>query len=231
MRQFVVTILYLIIVISLYIIWNYPKEGFQNNTPDLEIVIANYEEDIEWVNKIPRTLYTKLTIYNKGKPKNYDSLVKKGAKVYSLPNIGREGHTYYKHIYDNYDNLADYTIFLQGNPFDHSPNIISNLNKYVNNRYLNIDFEFLSETVYNCNLNGCIHHKNLPLIEIYEKLFNKRKEYMEFKFGAGAQFIVSKKKILQRPKEFYLKIVEMLDNNINPIEGFVIERFHNLIFN
>ena len=39
-----------------------------------------------------------------------------------------------------------------------------------------------------------------------------------------------KKKILQRPKEFYLKIVEMLDKDINPIEGFVIERFHKIIF-
>ena len=32
-----------------------------------------------------------------------------------------------------FDNLEDYTIFLQGNPFDHSPNIISNLNYYINN--------------------------------------------------------------------------------------------------
>ena len=53
---------------------------------------------------------------------------------------------------------------------------------------------------------------------------------MEFIFGAGAQFIVSKKQILKRPKEFYLKIVEMLQYSINPIEGFVIERFHKLIF-
>ena len=184
------------------------------------IVVARYNENLEWIKQ-----FLNVIVYNKGNPLTDDF------NEILLNNVGREGHTYYKHIYDNYDNLADYTIFLQGNPFDHSPNIISNLNKYVNNRYLNIDFEFLSETVYNCNLNGCIHHKNLPLIEIYEKLFNKRKEYMEFKFGAGAQFIVSKKKILQRPKEFYLKIVEMLDNNINPIEGFVIERFHNLIFN
>ena len=57
------------------------------------------------------------------------------------------------------------------------------------------------------------------------------REKMNFKFGAGAQFIVSKKNILQRPKNFYLKIIVMLENNINPIEGFVIERFHNLIFN
>ena len=96
---------------------------------------------------------------------------------------------------------------------------------------MSIDFEFLSERILDCNLDGCIRHKGLPLINVYEKLFNERKKSMKFKFGAGAQFIVSKKKILQRPKEFYLKIVEMLENHISPIEGFVIERFHNLIFN
>lgn len=53
---------------------------------------------------------------------------------------------------------------------------------------------------------------------------------MDFQFGAGAKFIVSKNKILQRPKEFYLKIVEILQNEINPIERYVIERFHKLIF-
>ena len=53
---------------------------------------------------------------------------------------------------------------------------------------------------------------------------------MKFRFGAGAQFIVSKKRILHKSKAFYSKIVKMLDTNINPIEGFVIERFHELIF-
>ncbi len=53
---------------------------------------------------------------------------------------------------------------------------------------------------------------------------------MKFIFGAGAQFIVSKKCILNRPKSFYSKIVEILENDVNPIEGFVIERFHKIIF-
>jgi hypothetical protein len=184
------------------------------------IVVARYNEDLEWTKN-----FSNVIVYNKGNPLSDDFNEK------YLNNVGREGHTYYKHIYDNYDNLADYTIFLQGNPFDHSPNIISNLNKYVNNTNLSIDFEFLSESILNSNLKGCPHHSGLPLIETYEKLFGERNENMKFIFGAGAQFIVSKKKILQRPKEFYLKIVEMLDKNINPIEGFVIERFHKLIFN
>jgi hypothetical protein len=146
-----------------------------------------------------------------------------------LDNVGREGHTYYKYIYDNYDNLEDYTVFLQGNPFDHSPNILFNLHQYVNNKELNIEFEFLSERIINLNLVECKCHYGLPLREIYEKLFDEKKHNLEFSFGAGAQFIVSKKQILKRPKEFYLKIVKMLQNNISPVEGYVIERFHKLI--
>jgi hypothetical protein len=46
----------------------------------------------------------------------------------------------------------------------------------------------------------------------------------------GAQFIVSRKIILQKPKEFYLNIIKILELNIDPIEGYVIERFHKLIF-
>ena len=41
---------------------------------------------------------------------------------------------------NNYENLADYTIFLQAIPFDHYPNIISNLNKYINSIDLSINF-------------------------------------------------------------------------------------------
>jgi hypothetical protein len=183
------------------------------------IIVARYNENVEWSKQFPNVI-----IYNKGDKLN------NGYNEILLSNVGREGHTYYKYIYDNYDNLDDYTIFLQGNPFDHSPNIITNLIRYLNDKNLNIDFEFLSENILDCNLNGCKHHKGIPLIDTYEYLFNERKENMEFIFGAGAQFIVSKKTILKRPRSFYLKIIQLLENDINPIEGFVIERFHKIIF-
>jgi Protein of unknown function (DUF3431) len=182
-------------------------------------VIARYNENIEWTKQ-----FSNVIVYNKGSELNddYNEIL--------LPNVGREGHTYYKHICDNYENLADYTIFLQGNPFDHSPNIISNLNKYINDANLRIHFEFLSETIVDCNLNNCLYHPGLPLKNVYNILFNKSENDITFKFGAGAQFIVSKKAILSRDKSFYCKIVEMLENDISPIEGYVIERFHKLIF-
>jgi len=180
------------------------------------IVVARYNENIDWTKD-----FSNVIIYNKGSPLDIQNEI-------ILNNVGKEGHTYYTYICEHYEKLNDYTIFLQGNPFDHSPDIVSLLNHYTTNK-LNIDFNFLSPDI-KCYLSGCHHHSGLPLIDVYEKLFNKKKTNMEFVFGGGAQFIVSKSNILKKPKSFYLKIVQMLENDINPIEGFVIERFHKLIF-
>ncbi len=187
-------------------------------TPTTTIVIARYNENVEWSNE-----FRNVVICNKGDPlpDQYNQLF--------LQNVGREGHTYYKYIYDNYDNLSDYIIFLQGNPFDHSPNIITNLRKYVDDPNLNIQFEFLSERILKCNLSGCKYHPGIPLINVYEKLFDTRLTRLDFIFGAGAQFIVAKQNILKHPKQFYYRIIQLLQNSVNPIEGYVIERFHKLI--
>lgn len=187
----------------------------------IDIVIARYNENIEWSKQFPNVI-----IYNKGKPLDNSYNVKE------MINVGKEGHTYYKHIYDNYDNLTDYIVFLQGNPFDHSPNIIPNLKRLINSDRLKNDFYFLSEKILGCNLTGCKYHhpSRLPILEIYKHLFDCNKTEMQFEFGAGAQFIVSKKIILKKPKSFYLKIVKLLEHSKNPFEGYVIERFHKLIF-
>lgn len=198
----------------------------------MKIIVARYNEDISWT-----FLFKNVIIYNKGvklSSNSSSSVLNNKINEIPLPNVGREGHTYYKYIYDNYHNLDDYTIFLQGNPFDHSPNIIKHLlqiqQDHENNQFIPIDFTYLSEKIIHCNLSGCIHHRGIPLIKVYEHLFNERKTNMKFIFGAGAQFMVSREQILSRPKDFYLKIIKLLDHNISPIEGYVIERFHKLIF-
>jgi hypothetical protein len=55
-------------------------------------------------------------------------------------------------------------------------------------------------------------------------------EHNECIFGAGAQFIVSKNKILQHHPNFYENIIKMLDYTTDPLEGYDIERFHKYIF-
>ena len=64
------------------------------------IIVARYNENVEWTKEFPNVI-----IYNKGSNLGYNY-----NEVF-LNNVGREGHSYYKYIYDNYENLAEYTIY------------------------------------------------------------------------------------------------------------------------
>lgn len=196
--------------------------------PDtFQIVVARYKEDVSWTKP-----FSNVVIYDK----SGDSFPTTSHPTIYLPNIGREGHTFYKHIVDNYDSLPPYICFLQGHPFDHFPRLLAVLyfirctrGKCLENR----SFVPLSKCLISCTLNGCKYHPRLPLKQVYNTLFaNEKNRYppASILFGPGGQFIVSRQRILARPKPFYQQIVKMLEHSVNPIEGYVIERFHYLIF-
>ena len=184
----------------------------------MQIVVARYYEDISWTNQ-----FENVVIYNKGARLNLKNEI-------PLVNVGREPHTYYKHICDNYDNLADYTVFLQGNPFDHSPNIIERLKNLSD---FKSDFEFLSEWIITDTLEkqSAFYYLCRNLINTYKRIFGSPHEPGQlFTFGAGAQFIVSKECILKNPKCFYENIVEILNYHACPMEAYDLERLHKYIF-
>lgn len=94
-----------------------------------EIVVARYNEDLAWLNKLDDNII--ITVYNKGE-NNIVKINKPNVKIIKLPNIGRESHTYLHHIISNYDNLADQIIFCQGDSIFHSPNFLD----LINSRHL-----------------------------------------------------------------------------------------------
>lgn len=184
-----------------------------------KIIVSRYNENIDWVGSI---LTDDVIIYNKGNP-DID------IPYLRLSNVGREQHTFFTYIYDNYDSLCEYTIFLQGNPFDHCKNVIEEINNIIINKE-HFDFKFLSDWIIDCNLISCRYHQGLPLINVYSELFTFDRN-LHFQFGAGGQYIVSRENIHKHSKDFYKKCIEMLKTSINPIEGFCFERFTSLIFN
>lgn len=192
-----------------------------NKNKSIAIVVARYNEDVEWTRQFPNVF-----IMNKGE-KLFDNF-----NQIFLNNVGREGHSYYSYIYNNYNILSDYTIFLQGYPFDHSPNIIEKLYKYLNNKELDIDFAFLSEFILRSSLDEQLSVRQCCNIhKTWENVFGIKSYNREFEYGTGAQFIVSKERILQREKAFYKNIIEILEYSSDPFEGHDIERFHKYIFN
>lgn len=85
----------------------------------MHIVVARYNEP--WVNVVQlyglfaKTFsskhHIKLFVYNKGAEECDDDTIRNIATIVKLPNVGRETHTYLYHIYENYHDLADFTVF------------------------------------------------------------------------------------------------------------------------
>ena len=204
--------------------------------------MSRYFENVNWSNLLYNNM--DVIIYNKGDALtiNADGMKPILSKQINLPNVGREGHTIYYHICNMYDSLLslspkelsnEYIVFLQGNPFDHSPNLFQNLQN-IQNRNDPFDFEYLSET---CDTSDFLkeinlHWKCFNIHNTYNRIFcdNNENVNKEFYFCEGAQFVVSKKSLLKHSKSFYENIVAILDKTIDPMEGYNIERFHNVIF-
>jgi hypothetical protein len=121
------------------------------------MVVAKYHENIDWLDNVN---FSKI-IYNKSS--NLDPT------YVNLDNVGLEAHTYLHHIITRWDDLADFTIFTQADPFCHSYNflnIISHLEK--NLEIFNKPF-----------LNFCDYIPCEGNIEEYRKNGNLRREIRE----------------------------------------------------
>jgi hypothetical protein len=97
--------------------------GSKFNKSDISLIIARYNENIDWL--LP---YNDISIiYNKSSEE-----IKNFKNIKNIENIGREGHTYLYHIINNYNNLTNYNIFLQGGPFDHNETLLYGIDNYFN---------------------------------------------------------------------------------------------------
>ena len=72
---------------------------------EYKIVVARYNENIDWIND------DNIQVYNKGT--QLDNSI-------PLENVGREAHTYLHYIITNYGNLPDVVVFTQGSIAEHN---------------------------------------------------------------------------------------------------------------
>jgi hypothetical protein len=88
-----------------------------------ELVISVFDKDLSWLDKVSKEVLIKK--YRKGSNLNLDG------EIYLSNNVGRDVHTFFYHILNNYDNLADITFFSQDYPFDHIENYVEIINSDV----------------------------------------------------------------------------------------------------
>jgi hypothetical protein len=176
----------------------------------IDIVVARYKENVEWTRAAPYNVI----IYNKGP-------YLEGSRP--RPLIGREPMTFLHHIIANWYTLADYTAFVQGNPFDHAPNLPGQLYEFEANP---TGFRHLGEIYLVCDRDGWPQHGGLAMGK-YADMIGIHSD--TFPFVVGQQFIVSRERIHARPIEFYQKMAATIE--LEPYEvPWVYERIWELVF-
>ena len=212
-----------------------------------EIVIAAYDKPTNWLINLNSDI--KKTIYRKG-----NALSLADNEILIEPNVGRCVHTFFSHIYHNYDNLSDYTFFVQDYPFDHWGNLIDIINGDTNDitnkasliiggyfgfhnntlgSALNMSQskQFDNGNVLVCLSNGHPQDTN-PKIDInkYWNLLFSSPEFPPplYEFIPGGHFVITKEHVHIRRKEFYKKIIDLLEEDITA--PWMIERLECYIF-
>lgn len=121
----------------------------------MELVVSRYQESTTWL-----SAYKSLTVTI------YDKSGEPGPN--SLPNQGREAHTWLHHIVTRYDTLADLTIFLQGSPFDHVPDLFEKIWSLSDR----VRFQDLCDNILCETATGDPGQPGIPIGGMYERLFD-----------------------------------------------------------
>ena len=204
--------------------------------PDYEIVVAHYNEDLKWL--LPYADHAR--VYDKGGNKS-SSMATKVKKWEILSNVGRESHSYLYHIINNYDCLANATIFGQGRLTDHARWNDNEVKKFIDGANKQGIYVQKSHGYGNW---GRIRHLGKWLAMIQSKDMRQSNitfgEFWKAIFGSphpfrsvatyGSIFSVSRSRILTHPKSFYENAISFVNDHPNPEEGHYFERMWPAIF-
>ena len=90
----------------------------------VEVVVCRFCEDLAWTRNLPRGI--RLTVYEKS-PANQTSW----PGSIPLENHSRDDFAWLHHLVERYDDLAELTVFTQGRPFDHAPDLHRAIRSFV----------------------------------------------------------------------------------------------------
>lgn len=87
-----------------------------------KIVIARYKEDLDWIVDIPSEF--QVVIYNKGNAISDGDILSRASEIVARKNTGRESETYLHHMLNHTGDDDAFTVFTQGDPFEHNPDFV-----------------------------------------------------------------------------------------------------------
>lgn len=169
----------------------------------IDVVVARYCEDVAWTEQLSPDW--RVLVYDKsqGGPRQRLATDPDGpheaplwAGSIPLANVGGEGHTYLTHIVTRWDELADTTLFLQGRPFDHVPQLIEHAPVVVEDSPSFYQWGYFLS----CTPDGWPHHPGLTeLAEMFAVFYPDTPMPKMLTFRPWALFVASRERIQRIP--------------------------------
>ena len=171
---------------------------------DLEVVVCHFRENLAWLRNLPRGV--RVTVYDKGLPGNWPGSI-------SLPNHGREAHAWLHHLVERYDTLADRTLFAQGHPFDHAPDMHAVIRRLSKGNPDEQDFLWLGFLWESDDARGYptfVHwtknpeRRELDLEGFFQALWGEPAP-KTVRYVVGGQFALTRQAARRRSRDFYIR--------------------------
>lgn len=195
--------------------------------PSVELVVARYREELNWLRRVPRSI--RVTVYDKSGASD--------AGHHPLPNVGREAHTYLHHIVARHDEFPDVTIFVQGKPFDHAPDLHKRLRAIADGRERIPDFLWFGFLVDRDDRLGAAlfqrwsknpEGRPLRMESFWRAVFDDANPPETFTFFGGAQFAVTRDRLRSRSRLFYERALHVAESF--PDAAHCFERVWDRVF-
>jgi len=196
----------------------------------VEVVVCRYGEDLAWTRNLPRGI--RLTIYDKSPE---DQAPWPGS--HPLANHSRDDFACLHHLVERYDDLAELTVFAQGRPFDHAPDLHRIIRGYAQGEQgTRPDFAWLGFLWETDDARGRPsfvtwsknpERRELNLEGFFQTLWGESAPE-KVRYVGGSQFALSKKAALRRSKAFYQKARDI--SRTFPDAAHAFERTWDRIF-
>jgi hypothetical protein len=236
---FLLGIIILITIVTIYLF-----KVKNKNKNNIDYVLPRFYENIDWIYDYPELNFY---VYNKGED---IKLKNDKIKLIALDNIGRDGHTILYHIINNYDNLANVTIFGSACSNSNEPKKLKKVRKTIklvketnNSVFLSSilsgsDVDYIMkfyinryESTHNINK---LHSNDIleicPIRPFRKWFYHIWKEFKVNWVCFNMIFAVHRNHIIQHPKSYYEYLMSFVNKSSNPEAGHYMERATTSIF-
>jgi hypothetical protein len=200
-----------------------------------QVVVARHGENLDWLECRPDGVG--VVVYNKRRLPN-QGYWHEGTRVVELLNLGRESQTYLHHIVQNYDRLADVTLFTQGDPYAHVPRSFNVFDLLTAGP--GISGHRLCTGLKEWDAEGRLVHWGKWLDQYRSGAMGKAKLSMvdwfkgnvgvdpealgSLAYFPGAVFAATRDAVRSWPRSVYLGLLQSVSHHQNPEEAYYVER-------